>query len=342
MPNNVKILLSNNPDRLAAELAKYGRTGTVEAEYGDVMVEGSVISLGHHGPRSGNPCPCLAMNQALDLEAIGISHVDLDTVGGVAALLGVRKNFEDAELWNGGYDYAFWEAAAYVDIHGPHRLKEWQKKREDLIYAKARGMKFHDLREENDWVATERGFLDGGFYGLDAWWAWSKTHRAPFTPRDGSVIDVTEYVLEAVRIANLIAEDCCLDKETEQLIEAGYAFAAEGKALNESSFVREEGGVILRSAKEFVNHLYETPDGTVAQAVVAMTRRNAEEPMVVTVSLADPVEGVSCRAIVQALWGPLAGGHDGIAGSPRGTDMTASDAEQAFNAVVAALAACVR
>ena len=31
---------------------------TVEAEYGDICVEGKDVTLAHHGPRSGNPAPC--------------------------------------------------------------------------------------------------------------------------------------------------------------------------------------------------------------------------------------------------------------------------------------------
>jgi hypothetical protein len=50
----------------------------------------------------------------------------------------------------------------------------------------------------------------------------------------------------------------------------------------------------------------------------------------VTVSIADPQPGFSCREFVQKLWGPEAGGHDGIAGSPRGREMTLDDAKTAF------------
>jgi hypothetical protein len=55
-----------------------------------------------------------------------------------------------------------------------------------------------------------------------------------------------------------------------------------------------------------------------ARAIVAWN----PEAGTVTVSLESSVSGVSCRDIVQALWGPLAGGHAGIAGSPRGMAMT--------------------
>ena len=43
------ILLSNDPTKLAEALAAHRRTATVEAEYGDVTVQGSVATLAHHG-----------------------------------------------------------------------------------------------------------------------------------------------------------------------------------------------------------------------------------------------------------------------------------------------------
>ena len=37
---------------------------------------------------------------------------------------------------------------------------------------------------------------------------------------------------------------------------------------------------------------------------------------------------LSAKNIVQELWGPEAGGHPGIAGSPRGKEMTKKDLQQ--------------
>lgn len=322
MPNNVKILLSNNPDRLAEELAKYGRTGTVEAEYGDVMVEGSVISLGHHGPRSGNPCPCLAMNQDHDLEAIGASHIDLDMIGGVAALLGIKPTYSDGE------EYEFWSLAAHVDLHGPHRIDAWRSERFFAVW------NLDDDQGYADWVeAMSSEAIDG----LNAWWAWKAKHPAPFVPRDGSVVDMTEYVMEAIRVLGVFLADD--GPEADVLRADGRAFKKAETSLNRDSFVRIEGGVILRRADAFANHLYVTPGNEVGLAVVNIGRKDPGAPTAVTISLADPVEGVSCQQIVRALWGPLAGGHAGIGGSPRNQEMTMEDAEAAFRALKDALAA---
>ena len=49
-----------------------------------------------------------------------------------------------------------------------------------------------------------------------------------------------------------------------------------------------------------------------------------EEKGSVTLSFADvsALRGMSAKVMVQEVWGPDAGGHDGIAGSPRGVAVT--------------------
>ena len=44
--------------------------------------------------------------------------------------------------------------------------------------------------------------------------------------------------------------------------------------------------------------------------------------------MADGGKELSAKNIVQELWGPEAGGHPGIAGSPRGKEMTKKDLQQ--------------
>lgn len=91
---NIKFLVSSSQVNLATALE--GKTSaTVEAEYGDLVVEGSVLTLAHHGPRSGNSCPCLVENRPQgeqSIEVVGLSHMDLDTIGGCAALLGLKPD----------------------------------------------------------------------------------------------------------------------------------------------------------------------------------------------------------------------------------------------------------
>ncbi len=291
----MKVLLCNNASALRDALNKFSKTATVEAEYGDDVVSGSVETLAHHGPRSGAPCPCLHENQGLTLvlEAIGISHVDLDTLGGILALTGKKPNAP-----------TFWDLAAFVDINGAHKLGVADTTNRDLrrIYA---------------------------------WWAWEERHpRHP--EQDGSVSEVTDWVEGALHTLHQI-----LDGRNQRLVSCAVWKATQDK-LNAESFLDFYNDVIVRVAPTFVNHLYVTPEGYavdgvpktyVAKAIVGINPRTGE----ITISLADPIEGVSCHEIVQECWGSEAGGHDGIAGSPRDRRLGLNNLVMAFNATVFAL-----
>jgi len=266
---------------------------TVEAEYGSVVVTGSIYTAAHHQPAGspwagdhvvpgGMPAPCLDENipQLGETMRVLVSHVDLDTVGGVLrALPGTEELF--AEDFGG-----FWELAGFVDVNGAHRLHE----------APANSMN------------KER---------LYAWWAFAKTlPRLPFN----ELTDVTG-MFEITCYSALRKILGC----HPEMIEAGKNFRLQEDALNRKSFLKMEDGIIFRKAEkgEFVNHLYTSPEGTPAEGIVAFS----EEFSSVTISLPLPREGVSCRDLVQARWGALAGGHPGIAGSPRGEQMSLADAE---------------
>lgn len=99
---------------------------TVEAEYGEKVVEGSIITLAHHGPRSNNPAPCNTPDVPILKEdaVILISHIDLDTLGGIYALQG--RKVEDA---------AFWKAAEMIDVRGAHHIHELPDSIQDKLNA---------------------------------------------------------------------------------------------------------------------------------------------------------------------------------------------------------------
>jgi hypothetical protein len=282
----MKFIVSNNAAALTSTLAAFGRTATVEAEFGDLCVPGSIVTLAHHGSRAGNPAPCAAPNGVGGdgIEAVGLSHLDLDALGGCLALLG-RKPEADS----------FWELAEFVDVRGPHRLGEAGASEENLAR-------------------------------LHAFWAWSADHRV-FPPRDGSALDITEAVeAAAAALATILGGD-------ENLLAAGVAFKEAGEALNAASLVEIVGGVLLRQHEGFVNHLYAAPDGVAYKAVVGFNPATGA----VTVSFADTPPAGGAVGVVQGLWGPLAGGHAGIAGSPRGEHLTLDDARRAVDAVLAVL-----
>jgi len=133
----IKFFVCSLAANLAAKLQEFASTVTVEAEYGDTTVMGTVETLAHHGKNAGNPCPCSYENlfAGNGVEAVGLSHLDLDSLGGCAAVLGTKP---DAS--------AFWTLAEFVDLRGPHKLAVSGATPED----------------------TTR---------LYAWWAWSKDNR---------------------------------------------------------------------------------------------------------------------------------------------------------------------
>lgn len=264
----MNVFIANNPEALA------DLDWTVEAEFGARIAEGTTGTLAHHGSRSQNPCPCLADNIPGDHRwiTVGISHVDLDTVGGILAVAGDKPEFP-----------GFWEAAAEVDVKGAHKLPS---------------------------ITQDPAVLDR----LNAYWAFSECHRI-FTPRGIDRSNVTTAVLEHCEaVIDILRGDAAH-------LEAGRLWAKTKELLDAESFVDEASGVILRKSVSFVNHLYRD-----AACVVAFN----PDKKTVTVSLAEPITGLSCRQVVQDLWGPDAGGHDGIAGSPRGKEMCLGDSLIAF------------
>lgn len=278
----MQFIISNNENNLAAALASFAKSATVEAEYGDAVVKGSVLTLAHHGPRSGNPAPCLAENGVTGegVEAVGLSHLDLDSLGGCAAILGRKPEAQ-----------GFWTLAAFVDVNGPHKLGQASADPADIAR-------------------------------LYAFWAWSQANRC-MAPRDGSVADVTEQVMSAIVVIERI---CANDTD---LFADGEQFRSAEEALNKRSFVEMSAGVAVRVAEVFVNHLYVTPEGATAKAVVAFNTLTGG----ITVSLADSIPGVSACANMQRLFGKEAGGHAGIAGSPRGARCGLADIHATAEAV---------
>ena len=158
------ILASSNAANLRAALAAHTRTATIEAEYGNDVVVGSLLTRAHHAPQwAHNPSPCTQPTETptgvavMRLGAIGLSHVDLDSVGGTLALLGTKP----------GPD-SFWRLAGAVDIRGPPRL--------------------------DDCFRTT-GATESDVRALQAYWAWARTPEGRvMLPREGTVADVSAAV----------------------------------------------------------------------------------------------------------------------------------------------------
>ncbi len=120
----MKFFISNNADSLRKVLAQFERTATVEAEYGDEVVTGTIVTMAHHGPRANDKAPCMYDNfvQVPDIQAVGLSHIDLDTVVGCAALLG-RRDPAKMKLWG---------LVEFADLNGLHKIDESQYDAETL------------------------------------------------------------------------------------------------------------------------------------------------------------------------------------------------------------------
>jgi len=154
---------------------------------------------------------------------------------------------------------------------------------------------------------------------IHAWWDYARSIERQ--PRD-KVTDVTADIKKAGEALSKIMD------HDEEHIEKGKNFKQKGEALEKDSFDGTEGDVIIRKSDQFTNHLY-THDKKTYKGVAAYNSKFGS----VTISLESPVPGVSCSKIVQDLWGPEAGGHDGIAGSPRGKKMSNKDLKVAAKAL---------
>jgi len=276
----MQILISSNPENLKSANPDI----TIEAEYGKILVKGSVLTLAHHGERSFNPPPCVGDNLKLENinnMTIGISHIDLDTIGGIMRVTDCKPQQD----W-------FWELAGLIDVNGIHKLSKFS--------------------QSYNSIEVDR---------LNAFWCWSESSRF-CAPRDGSVVDCTDFVNIAIKIIYDILNG---DKE---LIKAGISWAKDKIKLDQESFIEQIGDVIVRKSEQFVNHLYRD-----AKAIVSFNLRTYG----ITISLADPIEGVSCCQVAQEVWGPEAGGHTGIAGTPRGKEYTLEAALETAKALASLL-----
>ena len=293
----MKIFCSNNAKNLAAKLAEFKLFATVEAEYGDEVVAGSTegLTLAHHGPRAGNPNPCLAnfSGRLQAIEAIGLSHIDLDTLGGVATLMGKKP----------GPD-SFWQLAAHIDSNGPHRAADFP------------------LWDDH----ADNVPLKAQYYAYCAWAREKENQYWP--PKDGSVEDVTDRIEKAIAVLSEIftTRDHFGDKRDDGLVvsspwvQCGREFEKK-LAEDEARCLIEAGRVRVFAGDVFTAAFYRNADGTVADATVSYGTKSGA----ITLAFEDGGKKHNATEIMQMLFGPEAGGHAGIAGSPRGKRMDFGD-----------------
>lgn len=265
---------------------------TVEAEYGGIVKEGSLVTFAHHsGEWQKCPPPCLQPNRKASAQPIKlamISHIDLDTVMGLMALEGCKPK-------NTYFAKAFCKAAGYIDLNGYHNLCKVSRKSQELLNAANSYLKevadtrFKETTDVTDIYRQVRDFLinllsDHEFrkQGIEQGEQWAKA--------------MSEQT------------DVCLVKETANI----RVFETTGVFCNAAYYNRTQ------------NKLYEA-------CVSLNTKQNSITLSFANVGELDPI---SARDILQSIWGEKAGGHNGIAGTPRGDDMKYTLSRKDLNKVV--------
>lgn len=269
------------PQKEMISTINYEAYNTVEAEYGNDVIRGcgGGVTLAHHGPRENNPAPCITEVEPNDLPIL-ISHIDLDTIGGIMGIWGLRDMEDDTEA-------AFWQLAGFLDCHGPHKIQE-SGAAEKII------RRFH------------------------AWEAWNHKN---YLPRMNEATEVTEHVERAISaIQKIIQGD-------PNMITEGEEWKLKSTEEIESFLVDEDENVrVFITDGAFCNSAYYSPKlQTVVKATVALDRKSGA----ISIAFEDGGKRYHASKVVQAIWDKNAGGKLGIAGSPRGVQMTREDLDKA-------------
>lgn len=148
-------------------------------------------------------------------------------------------------------------------------------------------------------------------------------HRAPFGQED-----VSEY---CIKVGNILMGNS--EKDTDWA-ELGAQVLAQKEAEAVKAMLLKSSGVVLYDAPENVfglNSAY-----TVAGEDFDYTVVYSNKFKTITVAAADGKDQkINLVEFMQGYFGPEAGGHYGIAGSPRGAEYTLADAMNVFEAFVA-------
>lgn len=191
---------------------------------------------------------------------------------------------------------SFWKLAAHAEINGTHSIPDLEDVSEK------------DIRR------------------IYAYYAYASHHKI-IAPEDGSVKDVTSLIEEHANTLDLIM------RGDKSLMYDGKKFKKDEDILNKSSFIQENNGVITRVSSRFTNHLYRTPEGKVAKAVVAYNTSHGK----ITISFATSMD-ISAAKLAKDIWGDGAGGPNRtIAGSPKAQRMDLNSFTSAVDAVQNAL-----
>lgn len=255
-----------------------GVTASVEAEYGDHIVKGELITLAHHVKEyADHPAPCNNNNVPVLPEGstILVSHIDLDTLGGIMALMGNKPN-----------DNGFWQAAEFIDLNGLHH-----------------GYKFPSELPK-----------------IHAFLAWNASQ---VRPRITELTDVTESVQKEIDVLSQILNG------DQSMIEAGQKWAEEVTQKIDGCLLQEDARVRVFVTDDVfcAASYYSEKLGKIIPATVTLNTKSG------SITVATCNSAFNAKELVQGLWGSEAGGHAGIAGSPRGMKKTLYDLVDAVESV---------
>lgn len=188
-------------------------------------------------------------------------------------------------------DPEFWEGAEYIDVKGPHHIQELSK----------------DVQDK-----------------LNAYYAWNAV-QPKSQINSGVVSDVTEKVLQHGKALDSILDERAVNHD--EMIQAGKKWReqiteqVESRLVSESRYARcfVTDGVFCSSGYYSPSQQMSLP-----ATVVLNTKDNN-----ILVSFYDS-EKFNAKDFVQTLWGPDAGGKAGIAGSPRGWNLSSENLMKEF------------
>ena len=279
----MKIILAKNLEAAKSLEKPYL---SVEAEYGDTVVEGWAATLAHHVP-GWTSAPALCEFDHLEKNKVDvfeehvclISHIDLDVIVGISHLLGIQ-------------DFS-WESKDinYVDCNGQHTLFS------EHVSEMARKV-------------------------IIAYVGYASINRAPFSPKE-DIMDVTEYVMSTIQNFN-----------TEYYYSVGLKLITDRKEEAERSLLLGLNGVALieqaEDSKVFGLNSEYTIKNNVYDYVIVYSNKFKS----VTVSAKDGNrQKINLAEFMQGIFGNEAGGHAGIAGTPRGAEFSIDDAWRVFSAL---------
>ncbi len=278
---------------------------TVEAEYGNEVIEGNRITLAHHTERySKNPAPCNTHVDPLPKNStIVVSHLDLDSIGGIASLMGIKTENKE-----------FWDLAEFIDLNGLHRLGEYKgqnakgAKISYLLYnayqSNNKLPKITEITDITDTVLQHIEMVDRSIIKDEQLVEQAREWKQE---RNKKISDSLIYENEYFRIFYAKNGEFCSDsyysKKYNRIVPCTIVMNGKDKSI---TLALEDGGKSLQEQQLIKNK----PTNKFENFFRKLFNQKQD------------IEPSSAKDIVQHLWGNEAGGHIGIAGSPRGQEMT--------------------